>query len=390
MAIIDFLDKIFGGKDEVTLKTCSVDESNDIYYKTLIAEASVNLITKTISRAEFQTFENGKETKKLNYYILNVEANKNKSASLFWRETIEKLLKKGEALILLQDNQMFLADSFTRNEFAFIENTYTNIAIGDYTLSDTKKESEVLYLKDNNSTISNAINGICNDYTKLINSSVKGYQNSKARKGKLKIPTNLPKTLQEEGKLQDHIQTTMADFMDPSKDAVYPETSGFEYTEVAESKGSKSNDSGRETKNFINDVFDFMAISYGIPPSLLKGDTVDTKDAVNNFLTFCINPLAKLITDEINRKMYGYKLYKERTYAKLDTSNIKTVDLKDIANSIDLLNRNGALTIDDILRALGKEPIGGDIGAMRFITKNLELLDKVAEDGQVSSFKGGD
>ena len=390
MAIIDFLDKIFGGKDEVTLKTCSVDESNDIYYKTLIAEASVNLITKTISRAEFQTFENGKETKKLNYYILNVEANKNKSASLFWRETIEKLLKKGEALILLQDNQMFLADSFTRNEFAFIENTYTNIAIGDYTLSDTKKESEVLYLKDNNSTISNAINGICNDYTKLINSSVKGYQNSKARKGKLKIPTNLPKTLQEEGKLQDHIQTTMADFMDPSKDAVYPETSGFEYTEVAESKGSKSNDSGRETKNFIDDVFDFMAISYGIPPSLLKGDTVDTKDAVNNFLTFCINPLAKLITDEINRKMYGYKLYKERTYAKLDTSNIKTVDLKDIANSIDLLNRNGALTIDDILRALGKEPIGGDIGAMRFITRNLEVLDKVAENGQVSSFKGGD
>lgn len=390
MAIIDFLDKIFGGKDEVTLKTCSVDESNNIYYKTLIAEASVNLIAKTISRAEFQTFENGKETKKLNYYILNVEANKNKSASLFWRGTIEKLLKKGEALILLQDNQMFLADSFTRNEFAFIENTYTNIAIGDYTLSDTKKESEVLYLKDNNSTISNAINGICNDYTKLINSSVKGYQNSKARKGKLKIPTNLPKTLQEEGKLQDHIQTTMADFMDPSKDAVYPETSGFEYTEVAESKGSKSNDSGRETKNFINDVFDFMAISYGIPPSLLKGDTVDTKDAVNNFLTFCINPLAKLITDEINRKMYGYKLYKERTYAKLDTSNIKTVDLKDIANSIDLLNRNGALTIDDILRTLGKEPIGGDIGAMRFITRNLEVLDKVAENGQVSSFKGGD
>lgn len=389
MAIIDFLDKIFGGKDEVTLKTCSVDESNDIYYKTLIAEASVNLITKTISRAEFQTFENGKETKKLNYYILNVEANKNKSASLFWRETIEKLLKKGEALILLQDNQMFLADSFTRNEFAFIENTYTNIAIGDYTLSDTKKESEVLYLKDNNSTISNAINGICNDYTKLINSSVKGYQNSKARKGKLKIPTNLPKTLQEEGKLQDHIQTTMADFMDPSKDAVYPETSGFEYTEVAESKGSKSNDSGRETKNFIDDVFDFMAISYGIPPSLLKGDTVDTKDAVNNFLTFCINPLAKLITDEINRKMYGYKLYKERTYAKLDTLNIKTVDLKDIANSIDLLNRNGALTIDDILRALGKEPIGGDIGAMRFITRNLEVLDKVAEEGSISSYRGG-
>ena len=136
-------------------------------------------------------------------------------------------------------------------------------------------------------------------------------------------------------------------------------------------------------------MFDFIAVAFGIPPSLLKGDTVDTKDAVNNFITFCINPLARLITDEINRKMYGYELYKERTYAKLDTSNIKAVDLRDVANSIDLLNRNAALTIDDILRILGKEPIGGDIGSMRFITKNYEVLDKVLEEGSISNYQGG-
>ena len=389
MALIDFLDRIFGDKNEVTLKTCSVDAANNIYYKTLIVEASVNLIAKTISRAEFQTFEKGEETKKINYYMLNVEANKNKSASLFWRETIEKLLKEGEALILLQDNQMFLADSFVRNEFAFKENVYTEISIGDYPLGDTWKESQVLYLKDDNSTIENAINGIHNDYMKLIDASIKGYQNSKARKGKLKIPSNLPKTLQEEGALQEHIHATMTDFMDPSKDAVYPETNGFEYEEIDKAKGSKSNDSGRESKNFIDDMFDFIAISYGIPPSLLKGDTVDTKDAVNNFLTFCINPIAKLITDEINRKMYGYELYSERTYARLDTSNIKAVDFRDVANSIDLLNRNAALTIDDILRILGKEPIGGDIGEMRFITRNYEVLDKVLEEGSISNV-GGD
>ena len=227
------------------------------------------------------------------------------------------------------------------------------------------------------------------DYTKLINSSIKGYQNSKARKGNLKIPTNLLKPLQEEN-CRKHIQATMKDFMDPGKDAVYPETNGFEYEEIDKAKGSKSNDSGRETKNFIDDMFSFIAIAFGIPPSILKGDTVDTKDALNNFLTFCINPIAKLITDEINRKMYGYELYKERTYAKLDTSNIKAVDLRDVANSIDLLNRNAALTIDDILRILGKEPLGGDIGQMRFITKNLEALDKVLEEGSISSYRGGD
>lgn len=387
MAIIDFLDRFVG--KFIDLKTCSVDTEGSTQYKRLIIEASINLIAKTMARAEFQTFEKGEETKKLNYYMLNIEANKNKSAFSFWEETIEKLLKEGEALILLQDNQLHLADSFTRKEYAFVENIYSDVTIGDYKLNDRWEESKVLYLKDDNTTIRAAIDGVYGNYAKLINASIKGYQNSKARKGKLKIPTNLPKTLQKEEKLQEYIQTTMKDFMDPSKDAVYPESNNFEYEEIDKAKGSKSNDSGRETKNFIDDMFDFIAISFGIPPSLLKGDTVDTKDAVNNFLTFCINPLAKLISDEINRKMYGYELYRERTYAKLDTTNIKAVDLRDIANSIDLLNRNGALTIDDILRILGKEPLGGDIGSMRFITKNLEALDKVLEEGSISSYRGG-
>lgn len=390
MAIIDFLDRVFGDKGEITLKTCSVGSDSNIHYKALITEASINLIAKTIARAEFQTFEKGQETKKLNYYMLNVEANTNKSAFSFWEETIEKLLKEGEALILLQDNQLYLADSFEKREYAFRPNLYSNIIIGDYEVNETWEESRVLYFKNDNTKLRNAINGIYHDYTKLINSSIKGYQNSKARKGKLKIPTNLPKTLQEEGKLQEHIQATMKDFMDPGKDAVYPETNGFEYEEIDKAKGSKSNDSGRETKNFIDDMFAFIAVAFGIPPSLLKGDTVDTKDAVNNFITFCINPLARLITDEINRKMYGYELYKDRTYAKLDTSNIKAVDLRDIANSIDLLNRNAALTIDDIMRILGKEPLGGELGDMRFITKNYELLDKVLEEGSISNYQGGD
>ena len=44
---------------------------------------------------------------------------------------------------------------------------------------------------------------------------------------------------------------------------------------------------------------------FPIPPQLLKGNVADTEKAFNNFLTFCINPIAELLTDEINRKLYG-------------------------------------------------------------------------------------
>lgn len=388
MALFDFLDKYVG--DFFNLKTCSVGTNATDKYKMLAEQASIELIAKTLSRAEFQTFERGKEVKKTNYYLLNVEANVNTSASLFWQETIKKLLEDEEALILIKNGQLYLADNFTRNESAFEENTYTDITIKDKSINQEWSERRVLYLKYDNSRIKSAIAGINKDLVKLISSSIKGYQNSKSRKGTFEIPGNFSKLFEDEEKMREYIEELLKDFMDPAKDSVLPETNGVKYIEIDKSKGSKSNDSGRETKNFIDDIFDVVAIAYGIPPSLLKGDTVDTKDAVNNFLTFCINPLAELITDEINRKMYGKDSYLNGDYAKLDTTKIKAVDLRDIANSIDLLNRNGALTIDDILRTLGKEPIGGDIGAMRFVTKNLELLDNVLEQGEISDNKGGD
>lgn len=386
MGIWDFFRGFFDERGYANLKSCSNDLDINTKYKILVTEASIDLISKTVARAEFQTFMKGKENKGTNYYLFNVEPNTNTSASVFWKETLGKMLRNGEALILLQNNQLYLADSFTRTTYAFRENTYTEVSIGDYQLSDTWNESRVLYLKYDNEKLRSAIDVVYQDFSKLIASSIKGYQNSKARKGKLKIPTNLPKELAEGNALQEYLQESMKDFMDPSKDAVYPEDDGFEYTELTESKGSKSNDSGRESRNFVDDIFDFIAIAFGIPPSLLKGDTVNTKDAVNNFLTFCINPLAKLIQDEINRKMYGKKEYLANNYVKIDTTNIKAVDLRDIANSIDLLNRNGALTIDDTLRILGKEPLGGDIGGMRFITRNLEVLDKVLKEGSIGNY----
>lgn len=372
----------FIAKNNLILSTMGFSSDANSKYQSLVKEASINLISKTVALADFKTYMGGKPYKGTNHYIFNVEANQNTSANVFWEKAIKQLLLNGESLILLQDDKLYLADSFTRIEKVFLGNQYMDISTGDYNLKDIWPEEKVLYLSYDNQRILNAVGSVSSDFSQLVSSSVKGYQNSKSRKGKLKIPSNLPKELEAENALQEHISQSMEDFMDPAKDAVYPESDGFEYTEIPKSKGSKSNDSGRETKNFINDMFDFVAVAFGIPPSLLKGDTVDTKDATNNFLTFCIKPIAKLVQDEINRKMYGKDNYLKSNYIKVDTSNIKAVDLRDVANSIDLLNRNGALTIDDTLGILGKEPIGGDVGDMRFVTKNLELIDNVLKGGE--------
>lgn len=378
MDLMGLVKNFFGpDRQQITLTTEALGLIENTYYQTMAIEASVALISKTLSRAEFLTFLNGEEKKSTNYYLLNVEANQNKSAPLFWREVISTLLKNGEALILMENGRLYLASEFEKEEMAFYQNFYKNIKIGDYELNDQRREQEVIYLKDDNTKISSAVNSLVADFSKMIASSLKGYSGSKSRKGTLDIPSNYAATLKEGENLQEHIGKMLKDFMDPEKDAVFPQTNNLKYTEIDEAKGSKSNDSGRETKNFIHDVFDFVAISFGIPPSLLKGDVADTEDAFNNFMTFCINPLAELIEDEINRKMYKKEGYLSRNYARIDTTRIKAVDIKDISNSIELLTRTGSNTIDDNLKLLGKEPIGGDVGESRFITKNLGHIDQI-------------
>src|SRR5699024_1119962 len=134
------------------------------------------------------------------------------------------LLKNGEALILIKSSQLYLTESFTRKEFPFSENIYTDIVIKGEEIKQNWKEGQVVYLKQNNRKTRIATNSVSDDFTKLINSSMKGYQNSKSRKGTFKIPTNYSKMFKEEEALQKHIQLLLKDFMDPEKDAVLPET----------------------------------------------------------------------------------------------------------------------------------------------------------------------
>ena len=163
-------------------------------------------------------------------------------------------------------------------------------------------------------------------------------------------------------------------FFNADGDAVIPIANDLDYEELTSNYGSKDGNSSRDIKALIDDVFTFVAIGFQIPPQLLLGNVADTDKAVNNFLTFCINPLAEIINDETNRKMYGKKNYLERTYMKLDTSRIRAVDIKDVANAFDVLIRIGAYCVDDCLLMLGMEPLNTKESRARWMTKNYSPI----------------
>lgn len=353
--------------------------AENIYYKELAIQSAINLIANVVSRSEFQTYEEGSKTKKDNYYLFNVEPNPNKSASKFWRSVISKLIYNNECLIVQQSGKLYVADSFNVNRFAFKEYVYDNIVVDDLKLRSSRVESEVFHLELHDQKIRNMLENLNKDYSKLVAVSQQNYKRNNSRRGKLKIESKYSQKLKDQEDLEKVFKDKFKRFFEAENGAILPLPEGLDYEDLDSNIGTKGGADNNAIRSFIDDIFDFVAIALQIPPVILKGQVADSGDAFNNFITYCINPLAELIEDEINRKYYGKDAYLNSTYLKIDTTNIKAVDITSVANALDVLTRIGGYSIDDTLKKLGMEPLGGEIGEARFMTKNYQKLEKRLE-----------
>ena len=383
MALWDWVLGLFNKHDGTLPLDVVVGEiAAEVFFKELAVQSCVNLIANAVSRSEFLTFEKGKEIRGENYYLFNVEPNQNRSASKFWRDVIHRLVYDNECLVIQQNDMFYVADSFTVSRYAFKENIYHDIVVDDYQLNNSYLESQVFHFELHDKRIRDVIEGLYQSYAKLIAASQKHYIRNNAKRGTLEIPTQYPQTDKAQKDLQDLLNNRIKRFYEAEGGAVLPLSNGMKYTELQSNISSKGSVEGRDIREFINDIFDFVAIAFQVPPQLIKGNVADTEKAVNNFLTFCVNPLAELLTDEINRKLYGKEAYLERTYVKLDTSRIRAVDITDVAGALDILIRIGAYSVDDCLKFLGLESLGTEWSQARWMTKNYERIEQ--------RFKGGE
>ncbi|EAD1316864.1 TPA: phage portal protein [Listeria monocytogenes] len=362
---------------------CSIpsEKLKELSIKKWAIDSCANKIANTLSCAEVLTYEKGEEVRKKNWYMFNVEANQNQNATEFWKKAIYKLVYDNEALIFMQDEYIYVADSFTKNDKSLYENTYTEVTLKDLTLKKEFKESEVLHLTLNNESIKSIIDGFYLLYGDLLTAAVNKYKKLNSRKIIVKLKAMFGQNPEAEEKLRLMLSERMKKFL-AEGDSALPVGDGMEIDELAgDSKIAES----RDIKKMIDDVFEMVANSFNIPLGLAKGDTVGLSEQVNSFLMFSINPIAEMFTDEGNRKFYGRDSVLERTYMKLDTTRIKVQDIQEIASSMDVLFHIGVNTIDDNLRMIGREPVMSPETQERFVTKNYAPLGENEED-----LKGGD
>lgn len=358
--------------------------AGDIYIREMAFVSAANLISKAISKCEFKTYFKGKAVKGKEYYLWNVEPNKNQNSSEFLQKLIFQLLRHPSdgALVIEQSGQLFVADSFTKTPYALYEDVFTQVTVKDFVFSRSFVQSEVLYFKLCDTDITRVLDGLYSSYSKLIAYSMNAYQRSRGSKVKFKYES-LPVAGTDERKAFDGLINEKIGKWLRSDSAAIPLGKGQSIEEMTQK--TYSSESTRDIKALIDDISDFTAKAFGIPPALLRGDVQGTSDAVDQFLTFCIDPLVDLISEEINRKRNGYAEYTSGTYLGIDTKQIKHIDMMSVAASIDKLIGSGAFCVNDIRIACGEAPIDEPWAWEHFITKNympFEEALKVLKGGE--------
>ena len=386
LGLISWLIDKFGGKPVPTNFRFDEDEYAslvfDIYVREMAFWSAVNIVANAVSKCEFKTYLNGKEDKGREYYLWNIEPNKNQNSSRFLNKLIAKLYRDNECLVIEQNGQLLVADSFNRKPYALYDDVFTEVRVEDFTFARSFAQSEVLYYQLNEENVRKLINGLYESYSKLIAYSMKAYQRSRGTKGVFKYDTIPVAGTPEREAFDALINKKIKQWME-GDNAALPLGRGQEWKELQHK--TYTNESTRDIRAQIDDIFDFTARAFGIPPALLRGDVQDTSKAIDQLLTFCIDPLTDMLSEEINRKRNGYTGFSQGTYLKIDTKSIKHVDLLSVATAIDKLIGSGAFCINDIRKAVGDEPIDEPWANQHFITKNYETIEnalKALEGGE--------
>lgn len=385
MGLMDWF-KGFLSDGSMSLNECSFEAVLETHFKKLAIETCIDLIANTLSTCEFQTFEKGVEVRRNNYYLLNVSPNQNQNAPEFIHSLINHLCMNNECLVIMQDNMLYVADEYKTTEYATKENFYKEVKVGGFMFNKTFSEGEVLHFKLNDRNILNVINNLYDSYGKLLASAIDIYKRTNAKRYLVKGKFLKSHNEKEQQAANDLFNRQFKSWLEADKAGAMMHIGENINVEDMNSgmKNGSNGVSSRDIRAIVDDVFDFVAMGFHIPKSMLKGDLADIEKQTDNFLMFCIKPLANLLNAEFNRKIFKKEEYLDKTYIKIDTSKIKILDVVDLATAADKFFAVGVNSINDNLRMLGRETIDKDWADQRFVTKNYQMVENI------ENLKGGD
>lgn len=366
--------------------------------------SGINIIANALSACEVRTFEKWSEVRKDQYYKWNYQPNINMNASQFKQKLVWSLIYKNECLVIQTASGDFLiADSYDHEQYALYQDIFRNVTVcadgsngtsNPFTFQREFRMDDVLFYRLSNRNITALMNDLMTEYEQLLSSAIQKFYKSGGERGVMIIDANAPTGIY--GKKGDGTPRTFNDvyteLMDKqfatyfkSPNAVLPLFKGFDYQTRGGETSKKSTSEIKDVTDLTDEIYSKVGNALQIPPALLRGDVADVTSLTRNLITFGIDPIAKLIETENNRKLYQKRVL-DGSYQMVDTSAIMHMTAAELATASDKMIACGGWNIDEIRKKAGDAPLNTEWSRRHFLTKNyseMNVLDgnKEGTDG---------
>lgn len=358
------------------------DESARAYLKIMAKNTVLDFVARTMSTLEVK-FKNKDGTTDWDY-ILNVRPNKDMSAATFWEKFFYRLLDDNEVLVIFtEDNQLLIADDFSRTEYAIYDDTFTGVTVKNYVFKKSFKMSDVIYIEYNNEKLERFTKGLFEDYSELFGRILEIAMRNNQIRGSVSIDS-VGSANDEKGKdgktrserLQDYVDKIYSAFKTKSV-AIVAKVKGVEYEEYTNKQGV-SNQSLDELNKMKTSLIDDVANAIGVPTALIYGDKAELDSNIKAFKRLCTASLVKKLQDELMAKIITPQEYRKGERIKVE--KVLPKDLLEYATQIDKVTSGGAFLIDEVREAVEYDELPNSEGKIRLRTKNYEEAMKGGED----------
>lgn len=386
MRFADFLSDLldFGKRDaegNIVLQGGFAESAgNQLNVEELALFSVIDLIASAGSLCEWRTYQNGERVYADDWYAWNISPNQNQNATEFKRILLARLLRFNEALVFGRGGSYYIADSFSREQYAFRPNIYSCITCCNLSLNYTMTEPDVFYFRLANQNAAAVLGNLRGLYSKAIEEAWTKYQHSGGRSGILEIGSMARGKPTFETDLEKLMNDRFKTFFE-RKNAVLPLFEGYKYVPQDGPAAQKGMSEISDMDNLFKQAQDRFCNAYHVPPSILRGDVSNIDDAINSMLSFAVKPAVSVIQTEVNRKSYG-KAVLDGWYMRIDTTHIKTVDIFAVAEKIDKLIQDRVYSPNGIREKVDDEPIPHPWADEYTMTKNMEVVTKGAEGGE--------
>ena len=341
----------------------------------MAVEKAIGMVAHAIAKSEFIVQGKNERLRNELYWSLNVKPNPNETATEFWIEVIQRLLKNSECLICIIGKKFYIADSFQVSNSVMLNQIYSNITITangeSLQLNNTYTSDEVIHLKAKNKKIRAYMETVMKMHDDVVSAMEAAIKISKTPKFILKIAGAMPviRTLRADGTEQtltvDEFKKNIKNLLESENIEILQASNGLEISQLKIDTAVTSEDVVKASK----EIFEECAFAFDIPKTVFMGEITEKADSTNEFITYAVGWVAEILNDAMNATLVGKESFLKGEYIWIDLSGFKHRDLVESANYLDKLRSIG-FNLDEIRQAIGWEPLNTPFSQERVITKN--------------------